>query len=103
MAVACRTVGAEDRVLAAHVNVDVRMIVWRRGTNAIEFPCPDANFLNCVVVPELWEAARHQVRTESIRRVQSVTAKGCSPGDHTPLGVFRTSELKEAATPLSLA
>lgn len=59
ISVPCCAVRAKDRVLVAHVDVNVRMVVRRRSADAIEFPCPDPNFSSRAVVSELREAACH--------------------------------------------
>lgn len=46
-------VGANDRALVAHIEVDVRVVMWRRDANALEFLDPNADFRDGVVVPEL--------------------------------------------------
>src|SRR5215831_3292554 len=50
-------IGAEDRVLLAHVNVDVRVIVRRRNADTVEFPDADSDLRDRAVVPELRIAA----------------------------------------------
>src|SRR3546814_12919386 len=59
IAVPCRTVGAEDRVLVTLIAIDVRMIVRRGCTDAIKFTLPDAEPRGTAVVFELlWEGRR---------------------------------------------
>ena len=48
----CRAIGAKNRVLAAHVEVDVRVILWRGHTDAVEFPHPDTDLRSCMIVSE---------------------------------------------------
>jgi hypothetical protein len=48
----CRTIGAKNRVLAAHIKIDVRVILWRGHADAVEFPYPDTNLSSCMIVPE---------------------------------------------------
>ena len=48
-----RAVGTQDRVRLAHIDVDVRMVLRRRYTDALEFPHSDADFGHAAVVPEL--------------------------------------------------
>src|SRR5689334_5444733 len=45
-------IGAENRVLLAHVDVDVRVIVRRRNAHAVEFPHADSDLRDRAVVPE---------------------------------------------------
>lgn len=52
-----RAVGTKDRILVAHADVDVRMILWRRHADAAKFPCPDPDLRGRIVVPELRKAA----------------------------------------------
>jgi hypothetical protein len=44
---------APNRVVAAHVKVDVRVIVGRRHADALELLDPDADLRHGIVVPEL--------------------------------------------------
>lgn len=48
-----RAVGTKDRVRLAHIDVDVRVVLRWGLPDALEFPHPDADFRNPVVVPEL--------------------------------------------------
>jgi hypothetical protein len=50
----CRAIRTGDRVRLAHIDVDVRVILWRGHADALEFPHPDADFRDAAVVPELW-------------------------------------------------
>ena len=50
-------VGTVDRVRPAHIDVDVRVVLWWGHADALEFPHPDADFKNAAVVPELRMAA----------------------------------------------
>lgn len=52
-----RTVETEDRIGLAHIDVNVRVVVRRGRADALEFPDPDADFRDSVVVPEFWAAA----------------------------------------------
>ena len=52
-----RTVETEDRIRLAHIDVNVRVVVRRGRADALEFPDPDADFRDTVVVPEFWAAA----------------------------------------------
>jgi len=57
------TVGTEDRVHLAHIDVDVRVVMRRGHADALEFPHPDADFGDAAVVPELQIAAvGHRLR-----------------------------------------
>ena len=49
----CRTIGAEYRVLLAHVDIDVWVIERRRNADTVEFPDADSDLRDCAVVPEL--------------------------------------------------
>jgi hypothetical protein len=56
-------IGAKNRVLLAHVDVDVRVIVRRRNADAVEFPDADSDLRDRAVVPELpIAAAGHRLR-----------------------------------------
>src|SRR5215471_17760749 len=56
-------IGAENRVLLAHVDVDVRVIVRRRNADTVEFPDANSDLRDRVVVPELRiAAAGHRFR-----------------------------------------
>jgi hypothetical protein len=58
-----RAIGAENRVLLAHVDVDVRVIVRRRNADTVEFPDADSDLRDRAVVPELRiAAAGHRFR-----------------------------------------
>ncbi len=48
----CRAIGAKNHVLAAHVEINVRVIMWRGHADAVEFPYPDTDLWSCVIVPE---------------------------------------------------
>jgi hypothetical protein len=52
-----RAVGTEDRVRLAHIDVNVRVVLWRGHADALEFPHSDADFRDAAVVPELRIAA----------------------------------------------
>ena len=56
-------VETEDRVRFAQIDVNVRVVVRRRHADALEFPDPDTDFRDAVVVPELRAAAAgHRLR-----------------------------------------
>src|SRR5882762_7084894 len=56
-------VGTEDRVRLAHIDVNVRVVLRWGHADALEFPHPDADFGDAVVVPELQiAAAGHRLR-----------------------------------------
>ena len=57
----CRAVGTEDRVRLAHIDVDVRVVLRRGYADALEFPHPDADFGDAVVVSELRIAAASDI------------------------------------------
>ena len=58
-----RAVRTEDRVRFAHINVDVRVVLRRGHTDALEFLYPNADFRDAAVVPELRiAAAGHRLR-----------------------------------------
>ena len=68
IAVPCRTVGAEDRVVVTHICIDVWMIVRRRYADAAEFSHPDSDLRDRMVVSEFWiETCRHN-HPETIER-----------------------------------
>ena len=48
----CRAIGAKNRVLAAHVEIDMRVILWRGHADAVEFPHPDTDLWSRMIVPE---------------------------------------------------
>ena len=48
----CRAIGAKNRVLVAHVEIDVRVILWRGHADAVEFPHPDTDLWSRMIVPE---------------------------------------------------
>ena len=57
------SVGTEDRVRLAHIDVDVRVVLRRRHADALELPHPDADFGDAAVVPEIRiAAAGHRLR-----------------------------------------
>jgi len=59
----CRAIRTEDHVRLAHIDVDVRVVLWRGHADALEFPHPDADFRDAAVVPELRiAAAGHRLR-----------------------------------------
>ncbi len=45
-----RAIRAKNRVLAAHVEIDVRVILWRGHADAVEFPHPDTDLWSCMIV-----------------------------------------------------
>jgi hypothetical protein len=47
-----RAIGAENRVLATHIEINVRVILWRGHADAVEFPDPDTDLGSCMIVPE---------------------------------------------------
>ena len=51
------TVGTEDRVHLAHIDVDVRVVMRRGHADALELRHPDADLRDAAVVPELGIAA----------------------------------------------
>src|SRR5271156_5833545 len=56
------TVGTEDRVRAAHIDVDLRLVLLCGHADALEFSHPDADLRDAAVVPELRMAAvRHRL------------------------------------------
>ena len=76
VAIPCRAVRAEDRVVVAYVDIDVRMIVRRGNADAVEFLHPDADLRDRAVVPELGIAARHKGRFGSARRNRALNGDG---------------------------
>lgn len=62
-----RAVRAEDRILAAHLQVDVRVILRRRNTDALELPHSDPDFTHGAIVLELGIAVtRHGASLPSL-------------------------------------
>jgi len=76
MAVSCRAVGTENCLLAAHVDVDVRMVMRRRRADTFEFRRPGANLPGPLVIAELWIAASDPGHSSTAPRYPACRGSG---------------------------
>lgn len=49
-----RAIGTQDRIQLSHIEIDVRMIVWRRCSDAIKLPGANTNFDRSIVIAIFW-------------------------------------------------
>ena len=100
VAIKRRAIWADDFVLVAHIEKDVRMIERRLGTNAHEFVRADLDHRNTGIVVEMWnDVIRHApARLQWFGTAFAAAAHhngpdarflACSPGS---LPVFRARE-----------
>jgi hypothetical protein len=49
-----RAVRANNLIVAAHIEIDMRVIMRRLCAHAVEFPHADMNFLDADIIAEMW-------------------------------------------------
>src|SRR3546814_1086268 len=98
IAVPCRTVGAEDRVLVTHIDIDVRMIVRRGCTDAIKFPHPDADLRGRAVVFEFRIAAHHDSHPGALQLSRARPPFARAPRESSDYRVLRLRPWRRLAT-----